>query len=61
MATRQSGKQLGTCVRKEVTMSDKLPAECPDCDTVMETREEVFIHMLTAIGRDDHRAGLNND
>jgi len=36
---------------------DELPAECPDCDTVMETRGEVMVHLLYALGDEDHRAG----
>jgi len=39
-------------------MSDEtLPAECPDCDTVMGTRGEAMVHMLYALGDEDHRAG----
>jgi len=39
----------------------ELPAECPDCDTVMETRGQVMTHMLYALGDDDHRAGRDSE
>lgn len=42
-------------------MSNELPAECPDCDTVMETKGDVLVHMLAAIGDDDHRASIEHD
>jgi hypothetical protein len=42
-------------------MSDRLPAKCPDCATVMETRDDVLVHALAAVGDDDHRASFGGD
>lgn len=40
-------------------MSEKeLPFDCPDCDVTMETKEDALVHMLYAVGDDDHRATL---
>ena len=41
-------------------MSDSLPAQCPDCGTVLETRGQAMVHMLAAVGDDDHRAGFED-
>jgi hypothetical protein len=42
-------------------MSDRLPAECPDCGAIMESRGDVLVHALIAVGDDDHRASFGGE
>jgi len=39
-----------------MTDETSLPTDCPDCGNTMETRGEVMVHMLYALGDEDHRA-----
>jgi len=40
---------------------DMLPVDCPDCDRVLETRDELLVHVLWAINQDNHRATFGGD
>jgi len=35
-----------------------LPFDCPDCERTLETRDELLVHVLWAVGQDDHRASF---